>query len=143
MVFGDPGDPFTGTANIIDFVAALPLQTEGFTRAIFSQVANGSPDPSKPSLTVFTGLALFNPNSGVAAVTIRVFDKDGNLVGDTTLTLGVNERLSELVETLVPESAGLLGGYIEVVSDQPLIAQEFFGNNILQFLSAVPPSIVE
>lgn len=143
VVFGDPGDPFTGPPNVIDFVAALPLQTEGFTRAIFSQVANGSPDPSKPSLTVFTGLALFNPNSGIAAVTIRVFDKDGNLVGDTTLTLGVNERRSELVETLVSESAGLLGGYIEVVSDQPLIAQQFFGNSTLQFLSAVPPSIIE
>ena len=143
VVFGDPGDPFTGTPNVIDFVAALPLQTEGFTRAIFSQVANGSPDPSKPSLSVFTGLALFNPNSGNAEVTIRVFDNDGNLVGDTTLTLGVNERRSELVETLVSESAGLLGGYIEVVSDQPLIAQQFFGNSTLQFLSAVPPSIVE
>jgi len=143
VMFGDPGDSLTGTPNVIDFIAALPLQTEGFTRAIFSQVANGSADPGNPSLDSFTGLALFNPNSGIAEVTIRVFDRDGNLVGERTLTLGVNERLSQLVEILVPESAGLLGGYLEVVSDQPLIAQQFFGNTTLQFLSAVPPSIVE
>ncbi len=143
VMFGDPGDSLTGTPNVVDFIAALPLQTEGFTRAIFSQVANGSADPGNPSLDSFTGLALFNPNSGIAEVTIRVFDRDGNLVGERTLTLGVNERLSQLVEILVPESAGLLGGYIEVVSDQPLIGQQFFGNTTLQFLSAVPPSIVE
>ena len=143
VIFGDPGDPITGTPNVIDFVAALPLQTEGFTRAIFSQVANGSVDPARPSLDSFTGLALFNPNSGTAEVTIRVFDTEGDLVGERTLTLGVNERLSQLVETLVPESADLIGGYIEVVSDQPLIAQQFFGNNTLQFLSAVPPHVIE
>ncbi len=143
VVFGDPGDTETGIPDFVDYAAALPLQTTLFTKAVFSQVANGSTNPSDPSEDYFTGLALFNPNALLANVTVQVFDRDGGLVGETTLSLGPNQRLSELVEVLIPATAALIRGYIVVESTQPIVSQVFFGNNTMQFLSAVPPSIIE
>ncbi|MBI4446377.1 MAG: matrixin family metalloprotease [Acidobacteria bacterium] len=137
------GDVIFGDPRRIDFAAAMPLQSVLFKRAIFSQVSNGSLDPSRPSLNTFTGLAFFNPNAAAAEVTIQVFRSDGTLVGSKSLSLGPNRRLSETVQQLIPASAGLLRGYIVIESTQPLVAQELFGNVTLQFLSAVPPSVVQ
>ncbi|MDA2933025.1 hypothetical protein MYX82_01640, partial [Acidobacteria bacterium AH-259-D05] len=144
VIFGDPGDPDTGVPNQVDFAAALPLQTKLFSKAVFSQVANGSTNPQDPSTDAFTGISLFNPNQQSAQITLRVFDRNGTLVGETdSIVLEQNQRLSELVEDLIPETADLIGGHIVVESTQPLVAQSFFGNNTLQFLSAVPPRITE
>ncbi|MCZ6877105.1 MAG: matrixin family metalloprotease [Acidobacteria bacterium] len=143
VVFGDPGDTETGIPDFVDFAAALPLQTNLFTKAVFSQVANGATNPGDPSTDFFTGLALFNPNALQADVTVQVFDRDGSLVGETTLSLGPKQRLSELVEVLIPSTAALIRGYIVVESTQPMVSQVFFGNNTMQFLSAVPPSIIQ
>lgn len=139
-VIGDVvfGDPLT-----LDFAAAIPLQTTLFTKAIFSQVANGSLDPANPSMNAFTGIALFNPNAESASVTVRVLDRDGNLVGARQLSLGKTQRVSDTVQNLVPASAGLLRGYIVMESTRPLVAQQLFGNVTLKFLSAVPPTVVQ
>ena len=134
IVFGDP--------ILVDFAAAVPLQNVLFTKAVFSQIANGSLDPANPSLKMFTGIALFNPNTQTAAVTIKVFDRDGNLVGTKEKDLKKNERLSDTVENLIPISRGLLRGYLVIESTQPLVAQQLFGNITLKFLSAVFPTIV-
>ena len=135
VIFGDPVK--------VDFAAALPLQTVLFIKAIFSQVANGSVDPTDLSMDMFTGVAFFNPNLQSATVTVSVFDRKGNLVGTAQIDLGPNQRLSDTVENLIPASEGLLRGYIIVESTQPLVAQQLFGNNTVQFLSAVPPTIIE
>lgn len=137
------GDVIFGDPVVLNFAAALPLQTRRFRRALFSQVSNGSIDPSDPSMDTFTGVALFNPNPEAAQVHIRVFDPEGTQVGEATLKLPPQGRLSELVETLVPSSRDLIQGYIEIESDQPLVAQELFGNRTLTFLAAVPPTVVE
>ncbi len=137
------GDVIFGDPIKADFAAALPLQTVLFTKAVFSQVANGSVDPSNPSMNMFTGIALFNPNTQSASVTVSVFDREGKLVGTAQIELGPNQRLSDTVENLIPDSSGLLRGYIIIDSTQPLVAQQLFGNNTLEFLSAVPPTVVE
>lgn len=136
------GDVIFGDPVIADFAAAMPLQTVLFRKAIFSQVANGPVDPPDRSLRAFTGIALFNPNQQTAMVTVKVFDRDGNLVGSTEITLGPTARLSDLVENLIPDSLGLVRGYIVVESTLPLVAQQLFGNITLKFLSAVPPFVV-
>ena len=143
VIFGDPGDPDTGIPNEVDFAAGLPVQTTLFKKAIFSQVANGRTNPQDASTDTFTGIALYNPNPSSAQITVRVFDREGNLVGETSLTLSENERISQLIEVLIPETADLIGGHIEVESTQPIVGQAFFGNNSLQYLSAIPPHIVE
>ena len=135
VIFGDPGDVDTLTPDLVDFAAALSLQTDLFTRAIFSQVSNAPGD--------FTGLAIFNPNQATATVTIRVFDRNGILVGETEIMLLQNQRRSSLIDELVPATAGLVRGYIEIESDQPVVAQQLFGNTAQDFLAAVPPRILQ
>ncbi len=135
VVFGDP--------QIANYAAALPLQTVLFTKAIFSQVANGQLS-ADPSMDAFTGIALFNPNAQDAQVSLKVFNRTGTQVGNTrNITLGPRNRLSDLVENLVPGTASLIQGYISVDSSQPLVAQQLFGNASLSFLSAVPPRVVQ
>ncbi|MEE2839595.1 MAG: hypothetical protein VYC91_03610 [Acidobacteriota bacterium] len=143
VIFGDPGDPDMGIPNEVDFAAGLPLQTTLFEKAIFSQVANGATNPKDASTDTFTGIALYNPNSSSAQITVRVFDREGMLVGEKSLSLSENERISQLIEELIPETADLIGGHIVVESTRPIVGQAFFGNNTLQFLSAIPPIIVE
>ena len=147
VIFGDPGDNATGTPEIINYVAALPLQETLFTEAFFSQVANGSlnpDDPDDPAQNLFTRLVLFNPNDERADLTIKVFDSLGNLVGEASPpALGPGERLDQLVEDLIPESADQIGGFIQVKSTQPLAGQEVVGNEALDYTSALPPTVVE
>jgi hypothetical protein len=158
VVFGDPGDNAMGTPEIINYAAALPLQETLFTEAFFNQVANGSlnpEDPEDPVQDLFTRLVLFNPNDERADLTIKVFDSLGNLVGEArppaglsspvqpSLSLGPGERLDQLVEDLIFESADQIGGFIQIESTQPLTGHEVVGNEALDYTSALPPTVIE
>ncbi len=131
VVFGDPDNA--------RYAAALPLQAVLFRRAIFGQVANRQ--ASTAAASTFTGLAFHNPNTQSASITIRVFTEGGTLRGTRVINLAPGARLSEVVSVLVPATAGQERGFIEVVSDRPLVAQQLFGNLPLDFLSAVPPGL--
>jgi hypothetical protein len=137
VMFGDAG------TDQVDFAAGLPLQTTLFEKAIFSQVANGATNSQDASTDTFTGIALYNPNPSAAQITVQVFNREGMLVGENLLSLPENERTSQLIEDFIPATADLIGGHIVVESTQLLVGQAFFGNNTLQFLSAIPPNIVE
>lgn len=134
VVFGDP--------NRARYAAVLPLQNRLFTRAIHSQVSNGV-DANEFEGSSFTGLAVFNPNDQQANVTIEVYNREGDLVGSAVEQLAAKARLSETVAELVPESVGLVRGYITLESTRPIVAQQLFGNNGLDYLSAVIPTIIE
>lgn len=140
---GIVGDVVFGEPLSAEFAAAISLQTVPFTKAVFSQVANGTIDPLKPSLNSFTGIALFNPNEASAQVQVEVFDRDGGLVGETTAQLAPGQRLSEVLENLIPSTEGLIRGYIIVTASQPIVAQQLLGNKTLQYLSAVPPTVID
>ncbi len=124
VLFGDVGGGF--------MAAALPLQTRLLTEAVFGQVANG--------LGFFTGLAVLNPGQVDADVTIQVFSNDGKQTGETVRRLASGVRLVGLLTELLPETAGQIGGYVRLVSTQPVVAQQLFGNG--DILSAVVPTIV-
>ena len=126
VVFGDPA----GFTN----AAALPLQSEPFLEAVFSQVAN------IPGF--FTGLALYVPGDEAAEVLIAVFAPNGEKVGEATLNLAAGTRFSRTVDQLVPSSVGQAGGFVRITSDKGLIAQQIFGTSTLSLLSAVPPKVV-
>ncbi len=131
IIFGDP--------VAFNFAASLPLQTETFTEAVFSQVAD------LPGL-FFTGLAFYNPGEVDAEITIEIISADGELMGQAVRVLEAGKRLSELTSQLVPDSAGQAGGYVLIRSDQPLIAQIIFGGlgpGGITLFSAVPPSVIE
>ncbi len=128
------GDVTFGNPDLLN-AASLPLEESPFTRAIFSHVANG--------LGFYTGLALYNPGSQAAQVTLRVYRTNGSLAGTRQFTLGAGARISRLLDEaeLVPQSTGQIGGYFVVESSQPLVGQELFGLGDFSVLSAVPPSV--
>ena len=135
VVFGDP--------KRINFAAASPLQQALYTKAVFSQVANGAVDPLDLASDMFSGIAVFNPNDGPVQVVLRVFNAEGLGRGETEFVLAKHGRLSDILENLIPESAGLNGGYIILDASQGVVAQELFGNHGMDFLSAVPPVVQE
>lgn len=136
VVFGDPA--------AATFAAALALQSRPFQKALFSHVANGPAAADQPEERIFTGLALFNPQGREAVFQVSVFDREGALVAKTErLTLLPGQRLQHLVSDLAPASENLMGGYIVLESDLPIVGQELFGNLALTYLSAVPPTIIE
>jgi len=128
------GDVTFGNPDLLN-AASLPLEESPFSRAIFSHVANG--------MGFYTGLALYNPGSQAAQVTVKVYRPNGTSAGTRQLTLGAGARISRLLDEadLVPLSAGQIGGYVVVESTQPLVGQELFGLDDFSVLSAVPPSV--
>ena len=97
------GDVIFGDGAAFTYAAALPLQSQTFTQAVFSQVANLE--------GFFTGLALFNPTLETADVTIEVFSAEGEKTGELELQLGPSKRISELLTELIPSTAGQLRGF--------------------------------
>ncbi len=124
VVFGDVAG---GT-----MVAALPLQTQLMRESVFGHVAN--------ALGFFTGIAVLNPGQAETDVTIQVFADDGRQTGETIRRLAAGVRLVGQLTELVPETTGQIGGYVRLVSTQPIVAQQLFGNG--NILSAVIPTVV-
>jgi hypothetical protein len=127
VVFGDPR---------LDYAAALPLQTRLASRALFSHVAN------IPGV-FYTGLAIHNPGNRAAAIRIDVHRSDGVRAGSEIIELLPGHRLSQTLTELVPASAGVIGGYVRIESDEPLVLQQLFGDFLLSHLAAVPPKFLE
>ena len=139
VIFGDPGE--------VGFAASLPLQSEPFTEAVFSQFAD------IPGL-FFTGLAFYypadigsSPQGGApdTEITIEVILADGESVGESSFELLPGERIDKSISDLAPNAAGKANGYILVTSTQPLIAQVVFvalGGGGISLFSAVPPKVI-
>jgi hypothetical protein len=125
VIFGDPAG--------LRYAAALSLQTQGFTQAVFSQVVNTS--------AMYTGVALFNPGTAPADVQLLIFDSGGNQTGTASVTIPGGGRLSRTLDQLAPATNGQEKGYTVVRSSQPVIAQQVFGDGA-NLLSAIPPTVV-
>ena len=155
-VFVDPGQDFTGSLRVdsdspgvvgdvifgdsanLNFAASGPLQTAAFQEAIFPHLVNA------PGF--FTGVALFNPGSADAEFTLEVVSSAGESVGQVTEFLSAGQRVSRLVDQFVTDSAGQVGGFVTIVSDQPLVGQMLFGvsgAHGVTLFSAVPPTVVQ
>ena len=124
------GDILFVNANLV-YGAAVQLDTSPATRAVFSQVANIG--------RFFTGLALFNPGQAATNLTLQVFTSAGVLAGRKDLSLDPFARVSANLSELVTESAQQTGGYIQLDSDHPIVAQEIFTQADTMYV-AVPPS---
>ena len=126
ILFGDPGGRYG---------AALPLQTRLFSRAAFGQVASGQ--------GLFTGVAVYNPNENATDVRLSVFAPSGTGRGAALFTLEGGQRLSRTLVELVPRVDGQVDGYVTLESEQPIVAQQLLADRELNFLSAVPATIIE
>ena len=78
VVFGDPGRS--------QFSASLPLVSIPRNIMIFSQVASDA--------TWFTGLAIVNSNASAVAVTIEVFNRNGERIAGKIESIAARKRKS-------------------------------------------------
>jgi len=128
VVFGDPMEE--------RFSTSLPLTATLEQDMVFSHLASNS--------TYYTGLAIVNPGSDAAIVTIEVFGSDGSRIESLTETIPGGRRSSQLLTQYFPQLLGqeLSAGYIRVVSDRPVASFALFGTHDGSVLSAIPPQIV-
>lgn len=131
VLFGDPVNE--------KFLASLPLDGNPTSNLVFSQVAQGSTGGGK---SYFTGIAMYNPNTTDISVTVDVHSDKGAKTGTTTFVLGKGSRMAKTLPQLVSTITNQLRGYLRVTSTLPLVAFELFGDQLLEFLAAVPPQIV-
>ncbi len=116
------------------YASAVPLSSRGVRDAVCGYLANG--------LGVFTGIAIFNPGSAETDVTVEVFSREGVSIGKTTFKLGAKGRLARQTAELVPSSAGRVGGYVRVAATEPVVIQEMFAADSLDYMSTVEPVIL-
>ena len=117
-------------AGAVKFEATIPLFATGAQDFIFSHIAQGE--------GYYTGLAFLAPDG--ARITVAAFDRSGAAKGNpATRELAPGQHLVSLLNQLIPETDGQLGGYVKISSDRPVMAFEMFGSTDGQVLSAVPP----
>lgn len=113
--------------------AAVASQT-GRTDIVFSHIAT--------TLNFFTGVAVLNGGSLAANLRITAVAADQSLLGSFSTTLQPGQRISKLIEELIPPAAGQAGGFIRVQSDVPVFMTSLFGNTINGVLANIPPQNV-
>ena len=121
------GTPSTGSA------ATVTPSRLGQDRAIFSDI--------ETSQGFFTGLAILNPGQLAATVQTVVLTKTGQVVGNSSTVLQPEQRISRLINQLVPEAQGQSGGLIFLKSDVPVYASSLFGSNDGLVLANIPPQV--
>ncbi len=118
----------------IQSLAAVAGSREPSRQALFSHIAT--------DIGFFTGVALLNGSELTANVRVVALRPDGSRLGvyDTVLLPG--QRISRLVEELIPSAAGQAGGFIWVSSDVPVFLTSLFGNVSTGVLANIPPQPV-
>ncbi|MFZ0426626.1 MAG: Ig-like domain-containing protein, partial [Acidobacteriota bacterium] len=113
----------------------VPLLREGETNATFPQVAHSKDEG------IFTGLAIFNPSSATAHVTLEVYDAGGRQTARLELSLPPKAREAGLLGE--PELFGpdfeQIRGHIRIRSDRPVFSYITFGDQDGETLSALEP----
>jgi hypothetical protein len=111
--------------------AALPLVTPALSEFVYSHVAE--------TAVYYTGIAMLNTNATAASVSVEVFTAAGTSVGTASLTLQPGQRVAQLLHELMPATAGQSGGWIHVVSDQPISSFSLYASYNGLSLGAIPP----
>ncbi|GAB4251164.1 MAG: hypothetical protein Kow00109_26940 [Acidobacteriota bacterium] len=118
--------------------AYVPLEAAGLRETIFPHVAVA------PG-TIFTGLAVANPNDAPASVTVQVYDETGQLVAERPFVLAPGARRVGLLSDPAffgPEFQRL-SGHIRVLSDVPTVTNALFGDFRGEYLSTIQGQGVE
>ncbi|RPI28359.1 MAG: hypothetical protein EHM61_05405 [Acidobacteria bacterium] len=92
----------------------------------------------------FTSLAILNPGTEPAHLTVQVARADGAVLVEGQKVLQPGERLANLLTELFPPLAGkeLTSGSIRILSDRELNCIGLFGSNALTSLSAIPANVI-
>ncbi len=139
---GLAGDVIFGDPLAASYASALSFQDSLFKRAVYSHISNGE-YPGDSTRDAFTGVAVFNPGALDSALEITAYDRDGVKAGEFLSNLEPGGRFSLTLTEMIPETDGMAGGFVIIESSAPVVAQQLFGNRVLDYLSAVPPVIIE
>ncbi|MEE8584063.1 MAG: Ig-like domain-containing protein, partial [Acidobacteriota bacterium] len=117
--------------------ASLPLVREARSEHLFLHVAQSL----KSGL--FTGLAMLNPETVAAQVTVQAFDENGDPTAEARLELPAGTRLIDLLdgERLFGPSFDQERGHFRISSTVPLVAFAMFGDYQGEFLAAIEGQI--
>jgi len=124
----------TFTAFDGNTIATLPLTQVGSEDSRFLHVAQSD------VLSMYTGVAILNLSGNPANISVRVYDQDGNVVGEKTLdALGQGTRIVDILSgaTFFQSDFEQVGGHIEIISDQEIFIFALFGDYGGNFLSAI------
>jgi hypothetical protein len=101
-------------------VASVAASSTGQKRALFSHIATSG--------GFFTGVALLNSGQLATNVRLLAITPTGDVLGSYNTVLQPGQRLSQLIDQLIPLATGLNGGFIWVKSDSPIHLTSVFGN---------------
>ncbi len=113
----------------------LTLVSEGQVEATFPQVAQSR------SERIFTGVAVFNPTTAAAEVTLEIYDREGRKTAETGFRLEPKGREAKLLgdPSLLGADFEQLGGHLRIRSDRPVVSCLTFGDDDGETLSAIAP----
>ena len=116
------GDLSTGDArSFLTDRAALPLVSTLSPNLVLPYLANDG--------AIYTAsVAVFNPNSGPAAVKISAFGPNGASAGSASFNVAANGRIAGALSMLVPAAKGLSAGYVRIDANVPVIAAGFMNS---------------
>jgi hypothetical protein len=127
----------TFTGNHGSFSSSLPIARRGEPETVFLQVAQSY------EAGLFTGLAVLNPGTETAAVTVEAFDQNGTRTARTYLDIPPGHRVVDLLNGtyLFGSAFSQVTGHLRVSAAQPLVNFVFFGDYSNQFMAAVEGQI--
>ena len=96
---------------------------------------------SQVNADYFTGLALQNPNAATASVTVEAHSANGGLIGSQAVTLTSGARISREVSEWFGVTLPT-GGYLHVVSAQPVQVLGLLGNDSTGVVLPIMPNIL-
>jgi IPT/TIG domain len=136
------GSVVFGDVSRNTFSSALPLVSNLQKDVVFSHAA--SEVEAGPGTKYFTGIAIVNPNSAMANVTIGLRNASGSLVVEKTEIIPARQRISKLLTQYFPglEGQQIRSGYIMINSDQTVASFALFGDSGSKVLAAIPPQVV-
>jgi hypothetical protein len=117
----------------VTILAGANLLSQGGLESYISQLATGLSG-------YYTGVACLNISSVTAVVEISLYDPSGMLLAQGTRILEPGQRFSELVDQLTGFTSSQQGGYVRLMSNQPVIAFGVVGTE--RTLASVPAQIV-
>jgi hypothetical protein len=85
-----------------------------------------------------TGIALLNPNSEPAAVTLEVWGAGGTLDRSAAITLAAGQRTALYLPSFFPDLGARLTGHVRVHATRPLFGFSLIRDAGFTFMTAIP-----
>jgi hypothetical protein len=120
----------TFTATDDHFAASYELTGTPLAEFLFPIVSHNDVD--------LTGVALLNPNSEAAEVTLELWGMDGNIIATTSITIDPQSRIAAYMDQLFVGMDPLLMGNLRIRSDKTLCGFALINDAKFTFLMAMP-----